>query len=129
MSQATYAIVYSAGIARGTDYARQLDALLAADDPANDEAIADFVTRLNDLCFGLETAGQLPVGDDQNRVLAYLLNTYVLRAVATDPFLRPLLPAIPATGGVVRPLAFVINGGILSLNGKGAYAGAVLSTT
>ena len=117
--QVSLAQVYSAGIARATGFAQQLDALLALDDEQVQGQLADLVARVNDLCFGLETAAQLPVGTEQDRVLAYLWNTYALGAVAQDPFLRPLLPPIPTTGATVR--RFVLgtgNGRVLGNLGR-----------
>ena len=124
--QALLSLVYSAGIARATGFAAQLDKLLAADDSVNEAAVVECAARLNDLCFGLETAAQLPAGAAQDAVLAYLLNTYALNAVATDPFLRPLLPALPLSGATVRYRVLAANGRPLRANGRLLAGGATL---
>ncbi|GAC1589671.1 MAG: hypothetical protein NVS3B25_07440 [Hymenobacter sp.] len=86
-----------------------------------------FEAALLDLRFGLETVAQLAPGPDQDTVVGYLIETYGLLAVGTDPFLRPLLPPIPASGATVRYLAYAINGKLLRDNGKAVAAGALLT--
>ena len=85
------------------------------------------VRAINNLLFGLETVAQLPAGPAQNMVAGYLIETYGLGAVATDPFLRPLLPPIPAAGAAVRLRVRAANGNAVFANGAYISAGAVLT--
>ena len=79
-----------------------------------------------DLRFGLEVVAQLAPGKEQNQVLGYLIETYGLLAVGTDPFLRPLLPPVPATGGTIVRRVLAINNKALVVNGKLLSLGARL---
>lgn len=82
---------------------------------------------LLDLRFGLERAAQLLPGVDQDAVLGYLIETYGLLAIGTDPFLRPLLPPVPTAGAVVRYRVRAANGRAVGANARFIGSGAILS--
>ena len=65
-------------------------------------------------------------GLDASTICAYLEETYGLLVVPTDPFLRPLLPPIPATGAVVRHRVLSINSRAIVANGSLIGMGAEL---
>lgn len=84
---------------------------------------------LLDLRFGLEVLAQLPPGGDQDAVAGYLIERYGLRAVGTDPFLRPLLPPVPVAGAAVRRFVLSINARALVANTALVGLGAELVPT
>lgn len=92
--QASFTSVFDAGQVAIVAIMRSAMARKAADQPYRDELL-----RVLDLRFALEAAACLPAGADQDTITAYLINTYGLGRVATDPFLRPKLPVVPAMGG------------------------------
>ncbi len=118
---ASYAEVFSAGLVRMAELGQQWLAARAEGLP-----VARIEQSIQDLWFGMEEAGRSVDTAEQQDIIAYLIETYGLLAVGLDPLLRPLLPPIPTTGATVRRLAFSINGGAAGLNGRAAYAGAVL---
>ena len=121
--QATLPVVCDAAAVRKADLGQQLLLDLAAGRPTD-----RLVRLLVHLGLGIEQAALSADKSEQQEITAHLIENYGLLAVSTDPFLRPLLPPVRVTGAIIRPLAFTINGGIISINGKGGYAGAVLST-
>lgn len=124
MISATLAQVYGPGRVRLAQLAQQFAALEAAGLPTDRVEYS-----ILDLAFGLEVAAQLPNGPDLDAVLGYLIETYGLLAVATDPLLRPLLPPIPATGAVVRRFVLSINARALVANTALIGIGAALVPT
>lgn len=84
-----------------------------------------------DLRLGLELVATEPDPGRREVLTGYLIEAYGLNAVAIDPFLRPLLPAIPAEGAHLRYKALGANGRLLRLNGRLVILGATLvpSTT
>ena len=97
MVEATLALLYDAAQVRlagfGASYLARTEAGLST------EAVTG---RLRHLHGGLEVLALLPIGADQDAVAGRLIEVYGLLAVAQDPFLRPLLPAIPVAGASVR---------------------------
>lgn len=120
-NQATYASVYDAAQVRLAQFAREYQRL-------KDEGLPFMrpVAQALDLRLGLERAALLPVGVEQDTLLAYLIETYGLLAVAPDPFLRATLPVVPANGALVKRRPLSINGQVLRLNGKVLCLGAYL---
>ena len=82
-----------------------------------------------DLRFGLEVIAQLPPGTDQDIVIGYLIETYGLLAVGTDPFLRPLLPPVPITGATVRRFIISVNSRAIVANSSLIGMGGTLVPT
>ena len=117
--QATLPVVCDAAAVRKADLGQQLLLDLAAGRPTD-----RLVRLLVHLGLGIEQAALSADKSEQQEITAHLIENYGLLAVSTDPF----LPPVRVTGAIIRPLAFTINGGIISINGKGGYAGAVLST-
>ena len=122
MTEAPNAAVFYAAQVQLMELGRTLLAREAAGLPT-----AAREASLLDLRFGLERAAQLLPGPDQDAVLGYLIETYGLLAVGTDPFLRPLLPPVPATGAVVRYRVRAANGRAVGANARFIGAGAVLA--
>lgn len=81
---------------------------------------------LFDLRAGLEELARTVDPVQQNIIKGYLQETYGLLSVGTDPLLRPLLPAIPATGAAVRRFVLGVNGRAVRVNNKLVGVGAAL---
>ena len=97
MVEATLALLYDAAQVRLAGFGASYLARTTAGLPT------DVVTaRLRHLHGGLEVLALLPIGSDQDAVAGRLIEVYGLLGVAQDPFLRPLLPAIPVAGANVR---------------------------
>lgn len=121
-NQASYTSVYDAAQVRLTEFAREYRRLKDAGLPYMRP-----VMQALDLRLGLERVAKLPAGVRQNILLGYLINTYGLRAVAQDPFLRAQLAPVPVQGAVVQALVRSANNKVRTVNGKLLRAGARLT--
>lgn len=119
---ASYAEVFSAGLVRIAELSEHWLTAHAQCLP-----VAQIEQSIQDVWFGMEEVARSADVREQQDIIAYQIETYGLLSVGLDPLLRPLLPPIPATGATIRRLAFALNGSVLSINGKGAAAGAVLT--
>ena len=118
--------IYPAGLVR----VGQLALALVAEEarPVPDAArILRLERQLIDLYGGMEVVAATADPVDRDKALGYLNETYGLLAVGIDPLLRAQFPAIGVGGAVIHRQAFYINGGVVLINGKAGYAGAVLS--
>lgn len=115
-----------AGHVRLTELAVALRAARELEDAHTTERLVESILHLR---LFLEEAARLPEGSTQQEaILSYLLEAYGLRQALLDPLLRPLLPAIPATGATLIRRVLMVNGKLLLLNGKLLILGARLST-
>lgn len=122
---ATYAAVHAAALVRKAEIEQRMLRLEAE----GLDAQAEYLAML-DLHGGLEEVAQASSAQAQADILGYLIETYGLLAIGTDPLLRPLLPPIPATGATVRYKVLGLNGRALVLNGnKLVGVGAVLQSS
>lgn len=113
MIEAAYALVYDAGQVRLAQFgATYLDRQQRGLD------VSRVVAQLRHLHHGLEVVALLPVGPDNDAVVALLIETYGLLAVAQDPFLRPLLPVVPTTGATVSARVLAIGDRAVVVAGK-----------
>ena len=119
---ATYAEVFSAGLVRIAELGQ-----LWLDARAEGLPVVRIEQSIQDVWFGMEAAARSTDQADQQDIIAYQIETYGLLAVGLDPLLRPLLPAIPSTGAVVRRRVRAVNGHPVGANGKFIAAGARLA--
>jgi hypothetical protein len=122
---ASYADVHAAALVRKTELEQRALQLEAEGMDARPVLLA-----MLDLHFGLEEVAQATSAQAQADILGYLMETYGLLAVGTDPLLRPLLPSIPATGATLRYRVIALNDRPLMLNNKLLITvGATLSSS
>lgn len=92
----------------------------------NNQPRANVVLSIIDLRQKIEALAVTKLVSEQNVLKQYVQETYGLLAVYTDPLLRPMLPAVPATGSRVRHLVLAMNGKGLRVNTKIISLGAQL---
>ena len=115
-NQAPPVDIFDASQVRLAELAVAYVAALRAGDPARASRL---LLAALDLVLGNEQADSSAsdaAGAEATLICAYLQETYGLLAVPTDPFLRPLLPPIPAAGATVRRLVLTINGRAIVAN-------------
>lgn len=87
----------------------------------------EYEQAILDLRLGLELVATESDPGKRELLTGYLIEAYGLNAVAVDPFLRPVLPAIPATGTRLRYRILSANNRLLRINGRLVVMGVTLA--